>query len=214
MQDNEIAIEDIEASQAKAEQIDESSTLLHGYRQSIEAEYTNKGKLKPLGRWLGVSPAAKKMSKRLMRHAHATTSQEIIETEEVNSSSQARISRLKRHALIKQHNRDARKRERELALASTPEQLEARLRYVALMEDKNKTIREENEAAWIRWQLEPFVEGEISLEPVDNPLKVIPIKVEDFPAAQGGPIKTYFGRVPLGGYLGVELRAIRAEKGC
>jgi hypothetical protein len=100
------------------------------YRTSIEAEYTPKGKLKPLGRWIGVTPAAKRMAKKLGRHAHRTEVTAIIETEEVNNAAEAGISRRNRSRAISAHNRERAQRERDLSVGATKEQRQARARHI------------------------------------------------------------------------------------
>ncbi len=120
----------------------EEKNLYGGYRLELYPEYyqvgPQAGQLKPLGRWLGVTPTAKKISKKLGRQSHAQEKTEIINVG-IEDAKQATVSRKIRSRKISEHNREAAQRERDLALGVTREQRLARAQHVRdLLKERKK----------------------------------------------------------------------------
>jgi hypothetical protein len=98
---------------------------LNKYRSELHPEYDQRGKLKPMQKWIGVTPQAKRMAKRLMRHANATAP--VAELENFDMTAQeVHASKRERSAKIRELNSEIRARIRELELGTTNEQIAAR----------------------------------------------------------------------------------------
>jgi hypothetical protein len=158
--------------------------LMAKYRPGLEAEYftsgSQSGRLKPVGKWLLVTPAAKKMAKRLMRSGHAQEQTHIIEAgSETLTAVEAKASKKKRDAAIKQHNTEVRQRIKDLELGVTKEQLEARAECDAERASKG-------------------------LAPYKN--------IGDYAPKEGGMFTPFLKTLKNPGYIGAELRALRAAR--